>query len=215
MLGTDSVSRRGHLTNPPNEAFGRRSFVRVNTMKQLVLSVVVFLALTSAGNAEDAKLTVDQAKKLLPEAAGISNADMKALSEKGSRAVVKSKSLSLALLNLKPPTEKNPDAAKEFRVLGENLAVSDVLDAMWISKDKGYASFIQPKYVTDCTCKSTAEQAEGVVTFKSDLFAGRIPFVAKKTKDGWVITEFRLPHYKTKVVRGKDGVWAQEALKGK
>ena len=86
---------------------------------------------------------------------------------------------------------------------------------MWISKDKGYASFIQPKYITDCTCKSTAKRAEGVVTFKSDLFAGRIPFVAQATKDGWVITEFRLPQCKTRVVRGKDGVWSQEALKGK
>ena len=46
-----------------------------------------------------------------------------------------------------------------------------------------------------------------------DLFAGRIPFVAKATKDGGVITEFRLPNYKAKVVRGKGGVWKQEALK--
>jgi len=183
-------------------------------MNQHLFSVVVLMARSSAGNADEAKLTVDQAKKLLPQAAGISNADFKALSE-NPRAVVKSKSLSMVLLALKPPTQKNPGADKEFRVLGENLAVSDVLEAMWISKDKGYASFIQPKYVTDCTCKSTAERAEGVVTFKCDLFAGRIPFVAQKTKDGWVITEFRLPHYKTKVVRGKDGVWKQEALPGK
>jgi len=81
------------------------------------------------------KLTVDQARNLLPEAAGISNADFKALS-------------------------KNPR----------------------------------------------------LETVKSDLFAGRIPFVAQATRDGWVITEFRLPHYKTKVVRGKNGVWEQQEL---
>ena len=122
----------------------------------------------------------------------------------------------MVLLNLKPPAKKDAEAAnKEFRIKGDRIRVSDVFDAMWISKDKGYASFIQPNYVTDCTCESTAERAEGVVSFESKLFAGRIPFVAQKTKDGWVITEFRLAQYKTKVVRGKDGVWSQETLPGK
>ena len=184
-------------------------------MKQLFFAVVVLVALSSAGSAQDAKLTVDLAKKLLPPAAGISNADFKALSKDPRPDVVKSKSLSLVLLALRPP--KNPDAAtlKEFRFLEDAITPSDIAQAMWISKDKGYASFIQPKYITDCTCESTAERAEGVVSFKSDLFAGRIPFVAQATKDGWVITEFRLPQYKTRVVRGKDGVWSQEALPGK
>lgn len=184
------------------------------TMKQFVFSVFVSIALSSAGNADEPKLTVDQAKKLLPQAAGISNGDFKALLENPREEVIKSKSLSLVLFALKPPAdiEKDPDAAKEFRVLGEDLPVSDLTNAMWISKADGYGSFIQPKHITDCTCKSTAERAEGVVTFKSDLFAGRIPFVAEATKDGWVITEFRLPKYKTKVVRGKDGIWKQQAL---
>jgi hypothetical protein len=182
-------------------------------MKQHLFSVVVLFALSSAGSAQDAKLTVDLAKKLLPPAAGISNADFEALAKDPRQDVVKSKSLSLVLLALRPPM--NPDADKEFRVLGEDIKVSDITEAMWISKDKGYASFIQPKYITECRCESTAERAEGVVTFKHDRFAGRIPFVAQATKDGWIITEFRLPHYKIRVVRGKDGVWSQEALKGK
>src|SRR4051812_9314323 len=149
-------------------------------MKQHIFSVVVLVALSSVGSAQDAKLTVDLAKKLLPQAAGISNADFKALLEDPRQEVVKSKSLSLVLLALNPPANirKNPDAAKEFRVLGEDLRVSDITEAMWISNDKGYASFIQPKYIIGCSCESTAEWAEGVVTFKSDLFAGRIPFVA-------------------------------------
>ena len=184
-------------------------------MKQHFFAVVVLMALSSAGSAQDAKLTVDLAKKLLPQAAGISNADFKALSKDPRPDVVKSKSLSLVLLALRPP--KNPDAAKdkEFRILGDDITPSDIAQAMWISKDKGYASFIQPNYITECTCESTAERAEGVVTFKSDLFAGRIPFVAQATKDGWIITEFRLPQYKIRVLRGKDGVWSQETLPGK
>src|SRR5262245_18047387 len=54
-------------------------FVRVNTMKYLVFSVLAFMVLSSVGNAQDAKLTEDAARKLLPRAAGISNADFKAL----------------------------------------------------------------------------------------------------------------------------------------
>jgi hypothetical protein len=186
-------------------------------MKQQLVSVVVLMALSSVGSAKDGKLTVDQARKLLPEAAGISNADLKALLNSRRPDVVKSKSLSLVLLTFRPPADiqKNPDAAKEFRFLGEALKPSDITDAMRLSSDKGYASFIQPKSITDCTCESNTERAEGVVTFKNDLYAGRIAFVAQATKDGWIIIEFRLPQYKIRVVRGKDGVWSQEALKGK
>jgi hypothetical protein len=187
-------------------------------MKQRVLTFVVLLVLSATGRAQDEKLTVERAKKLLPEAAGIRNADIQAHSE-GARLepdTIKSKSLSLVLLTLKPPAVKNPEADKEFRLFEDKpRPVSDVLEAMWISRDEGYASFIQSKYITDCTCTSTADRAEGVVTFKSDLFSGRIPFIAQATKDGWVITEFRLPQYKTKVVRGADGLWKQEALTDK
>jgi hypothetical protein len=111
---------------------------------------------------------------------------------------------------------KNPEADKEFRLFEDKpRPVSHVLKAMWISRGEGYASFIQTKYITDCECTSTADRAEGVVTFKSELFSGRIPFVARATKDGWVITEFRLSQYKTKIVRGADGLWKQEALPDK
>ncbi len=186
-------------------------------MKQHFFAVVVLIALSSVGSAQDAKLTVDLAKKLLPPAAGISNADFKALLKDPRPDVVKSKSFSLVILAHRPPAipQKNPEADKEFRFLGDAIRVSDITQAMWISKDKGYASFIQPTDITECSCESTAERAEGVVTFKNDLFAGRIPFVAHATKDGWIITEFRLPQYKIRVVRGKDGVWSQEVLPGK
>ncbi|HEX3148070.1 MAG TPA: hypothetical protein VHR66_08290 [Gemmataceae bacterium] len=187
-------------------------------MKHFVFAVTISIVLSATGNADEAKLSVDQAKKLLPQAAGISNADLRALSEVPNPENIKNQSLSLVLLALRPPAniEKNAEAAKEFRLFDDKpRPVSDVVKAIWISKDEGYASFIQAKYITECTCESTAEKAEGIVTFKSDLFAGRIPFSAKVTKEGWVITEFRLPQYKTKVVRGGDGAWQQEALTDK
>jgi len=185
-------------------------------MRQHIISLGILVALTATGSAQDGKLTVDQAKKLLPRAAGISNADLRALSEDRRPGAVESKSLSLVLLTLTPPAMNNAEADKEFRLFDDKpRPVSDVLEAMSISRDEGYASFIQPKYITECTCESTADRAEGVVTFKTDLFAGRIPFVARATKDGWAITEFRLPQYKTRVVLSQGGVWKQEALPGK
>src|SRR5207302_22582 len=99
--------------------FGHKQLLRANTMKQHLFSVVVLIALSSVGSAQDAKLTVDLAKKLLPQAAGISNADFKALSKDPRPDVVKSKSLSLVILALHPP--KDPDAAKEFRFLGDSI----------------------------------------------------------------------------------------------
>jgi hypothetical protein len=184
-------------------------------MKQVVCSILILFALASAGNAGEAKLTADLAQRLLPKAASISIDDLMDLMKNPRADAVESKSLSLVLLNLRPPQKNQEAANKEFRILGENLRVADIVEAMSISKEYGYASFIQTKYITDLTCESTAKRAEGVVTFKSEFFAGRIPYVAEATKEGWVITEFRLPQYKTKVVRGKDGVWRQEGLAGK
>lgn len=86
-------------------------------MKLHIFSVVILIVLSSAASAQDTKLTVDQAKKLLPPAAGISNGDFKALSEDPRPDVVKSKSWSLVLLALRPL--KNPGAANEFRILGD------------------------------------------------------------------------------------------------
>ena len=106
--------------------------VFANTMKQHLFSVVILIALSSVASAQDAKLTVDLAKKLLPQAAGISNADFKTLSKDPRPEVVKSKSLSLVLLALRLPMNPDPDADKEFRILGDDFRVSDVTQAMWL-----------------------------------------------------------------------------------
>src|SRR3954453_17524605 len=130
----EDTKPRGHLARIPGDSGCLSLLVQpqiafeARVMKQPLCSVVILLALTSAGRAEDAKLTADAAKKLLPEAAGISNADMEALS-KDRTAGVPSKSLSLVLMSLKPPTEKIAEASKEFSVVGVG-PVSEIVDAM-------------------------------------------------------------------------------------
>src|SRR5450432_3616240 len=64
------------------------------------------------------KLTAELARKLLPEAASISAVDFQKLAE--DPGLVKSKSLSFLLLSIDPEiADKNPEAAKEFRYLGQ------------------------------------------------------------------------------------------------
>jgi len=69
---------------------------------------------------------------------------------------------------------------------------------------------LQLEYIAECTYESTADKAKGVVTFKNDVYEGRIQFAARKLKTGWTITEFNMPHNKIRVVRGDDGKWIQK-----
>jgi hypothetical protein len=184
-------------------------------MRLAVVLLVVLFLFGSAPGADDGQLTVAQAKKLLPEAAGMRNADFKSLGEtrQPDPAKIKSKSLTLVLLSLHPePDAKNSEAMlKEFRFLGDTVPnPAQFAAALSTSAKHGYASFIQEDWITDCTCKSTADRAEGTVAFKTDHFAGKIQFKAEKEKDGWVITEFHMPNYKIRISRGKDGIWKKE-----
>src|SRR5260370_35094806 len=100
--------------------------------------------------ADDKKLTIDQAKELLPQAAGISNADFRALMKDPRPETVKSKSLSLVILAFRPT--ENPDAAKEkeFRFWGAASRGSEIFEVLWISKAKGFASLMQRNTSTEC-----------------------------------------------------------------
>jgi len=180
-----------------------------------VFAVLAVAVLTLACNAEESKLTAARARQLIPEAAGIPNADFKTLMTNPTPASVTSKSLSLVLMSLDAHgrARQTPAVGGEFRYLSPvPPRPGDLTKAISSSQRSGYVSFIQPQFITDCTCETTGDQAEGIVTFKSDLYAGRIPFIARLTKNGWAITEFHLPKYGTRVVRDDEGLWSQEDL---
>ena len=87
---------------------------------------------------------------------------------------------------------------------------------MWISRGKGYASFIQPEYISECETTSTNGIATGTVFFNADkLYAGAVEFTARRSDGSWRIEEFRLPNYGIRTVRGDDGKWKQLPLAGK
>jgi hypothetical protein len=111
-------------------------------------------------------------------------------------------------LKLDPVTEAKtrPDVIKDFWYLTyEVLKPSDLGRAMWISKDKGYASIIQPEYVTDVTMKVDGDSATGTIAFAvPKLYTGRVEFVARRSEGKWQIDEFHLPNYGITVRREGD-----------
>jgi len=188
----------------------RSLFTKGPEMKWIV---AIFFVCSTAYAADENKLTVEHAKKLLPQAAGMINADLDTLGRDPRPEAVKSKSLTLMLLAYNPVVaEQNPKATKEFSFTGEVPKPSEIIAAIAISKQQGYASFIQPKYITDCTCESKGDKAEGSVSFKCDLYSGRVLYSARRIKDVWTITEFRLPIHEIRIVRGENDVWKQESL---
>lgn len=162
------------------------------------------------------KLTTADAKELIPEAASIANEDFETLSKTPDPTKIETQTLSLVLFSLNPFEEakKNPAVLNDFKYLTERFPKpSTIADAMWRSKSKGYASMIQPEFITDCKCNTENGKATGTVTFTADkLYAGTVEFTAHPNNGAWRVEEFRLPNYGVKVVRGEDGAWKKTPL---
>ena len=161
-----------------------------------------------------AALSEETVKALVSEAAGIPNDDWAKLTagtELPTPDSLASKPLSFILFSLDPAAlaKKKPEATKDFRYLTERLPKPNKIgQAMWVSKTKGYASFIQPEYVTKVTVHTENNTARGEVAFEApDLYAGRVNYVARKSPDGWRVEGFHLPNYGISIHRTKDDIW--------
>ncbi|MBW3542308.1 MAG: serine/threonine protein kinase [Planctomycetes bacterium] len=154
-------------------------------------------------------------RESIAEAAGITNADWRKLTESTERPALDSldsKSLSLVLFSLNPAeaAKKNADVLKDFRYLTERPLPKpfQVAEAMWKSRAKGYASFVQPEYITDVAADVEDGIARGEVAFKApDLYEGRLRYVARQRDGKWRIEEFHLPNYGLSVRRTDEGPW--------
>jgi hypothetical protein len=158
------------------------------------------------------------ARHLVCKAASMSNANFKQFAGPQSNFDAddyQNKSLTLVLLthNLK---NASLEAGNDFQFLGE-LNLSKFADALSRSELQGYASIIQPGFITHSACTTTGNTATGFVTFHAkELYTGKVNFVARRQAKSWRIEQFELPHYKIKLVLGKDGNWqhAIEEAKG-
>jgi serine/threonine protein kinase len=160
-------------------------------------------------------VTPQQWKELISQAASIPLNEWNTLAGdiKGPNAVaVRGEPLSLVLLNLDPFAEQkqNEHVIRDFWYLTETLPKpQELANAISVSKDKGYVSFLQPERMTNLTFEEADGTVEGSVGFSvPKLYSGRVEFMARRYYDNiWRIDEFRLPHYDITLRRNTQNLW--------
>jgi hypothetical protein len=162
--------------------------------------------------------TAENAKALIPEAAGMSADELRKLGSGGDPSKFEppnGDSLTWLALKFAP----GPDAPKDptsLRFLGDTPNPAVIGGAITGPKDKDgkprkTATLIQPEYITDCTCKVDGDTATGTVTFKADkAYEGKVEYTARKKDGKWRIEEFRLPDLKITTTLGADGKWVKK-----
>jgi hypothetical protein len=160
------------------------------------------------------EFTAEQAKALIPEAAGIPGTalrDLFAGADHMNFRPPNGYSLTWAVMTVwdQPvfPTSFFP---------GAQINLSRIAATMAGPKDKDgsprpYESLIQPEYITDCTCKVDGDTATGTVSFKGgEDYEGTAGYTARKREGQWRIEEFRLPALKITTTLGADGKWVKK-----
>jgi hypothetical protein len=165
--------------------------------------------------AKPSDLSPSEARSLIPEAASMSFVDFQKLAgaqAAPSATAFESLPLSLVLLSMRPG-----EAAKEdFRYLGEAIPPPALAHAVSLGQARGYATLIQPDFITDCTCSASEGAATGVVSFRAEgLYSGKVEFLARWNNGAWQIDEFRLPGCGIKTIRGPDGKWTKCDMQSK
>jgi len=189
-------------------------------MRALLLVVVACAAGCSKAPAPvaDDVFTAEQAKALIPEAAGVASAEL--LKEFEKPQVTDSnwsngQSLTWWLLTYHPgPNDPAPTSVKLFP--DGDIRPAELVGAIMGPKDKDggyrtYASIIHPEYITDCNCKVDGDAATGTVSFKAGkAYEGKVEYTARKKDGKWRIEEFRVPDAKFTTALGADGKWVKK-----
>lgn len=159
-----------------------------------------------------------QIRSLIPEAASISNADFDALAKTESPRpdAIASQSLSLVLFALDPVSaaKAQPSVVADFQYLSGGFPnPADLAEVMSRSKQKGYATMLQPPFIEKFDCQPRGPTAVGTVSFKAPgLYQGKVEFTASFAAASWRIDEFRLPNYRLRVSRDAGGRWKKYSL---
>ena len=162
-------------------------------------------------------LTNAVARSLICKATSMTNANFQKFMRPASDvapASYQNQSLTLTLLthNIKKTLAKNPEATNDFQFLGD-INLDKLSQALSRSESQGFASLIQPEFITHSACTTEGDRAIGFITFHApELYSGKVDFIAIRQKDRWQIKELRLPHYEIKLVVNNDGNWQQAEL---
>lgn len=192
----------------------------MRTLPAAILALILLPAGFRAADAEE-EFGPEQAKALIPEAAGIPRQAAETVKALGAAVSVEDLNsaygspLTLVVMALSAlprtgdaVTDVLRDADFRSPALGAVLTPSDIAEAALgegLGKPAGtrpYASLILPEYVKDLTFERQGDAARGTVTFSAPkgVYAGRVEWVARKAAAGWRIEEFRLPGHRVRVV---------------
>lgn len=174
--------------------------------------------------AADEEFGPEQARALLPAAAGTDPAIIEAARALGAKVTLKdlesAGGMPLTLVLLAYGRHDTADFVSPG--LGVMMTIEDAAGAMMPTETRdgkevrkyAYASLILPEYVREVTCERQAGEARGTLTFacvlagpaKNVLYEGRVEWTARRASSGWRIEEFRLPGHGIRVFLA-DGVW--------
>lgn len=167
------------------------------------------------GQAQESDAQVaERIKALIPEASSVSIAEWQRITDSaghiGKLEDMPNQSLSLVISMISVPKCK-----ETLWVDGEGGTANPrvLADAMEKSKEKGYATLLQPEFITECKCSVANDKAEGTVTFRvKGLFGGKVDFTARQKDGAWSIEEFRLPGCELRTQRGANGRWKMSKM---
>lgn len=171
------------------------------------------------------ELTSDEARRLIPEAASLSREEFQRILKDTPVELgeINNQSLTALLLAIDPliAEQQNPKSRRAFHYVGSPRITPDPEDlraAVEGQESAAYVSIIQPEYITNCTCLTKGDRAEGRVAFRAaNLYIGEANFAAERTRGEWQIVGFQVPEYLLTTKRRPDGSWelaSEEMLLG-
>jgi hypothetical protein len=198
-------------------------------MRVLLLAVVACAAgclRTSApadefgADAPADEFTAEQAKALIPEAAGIPWNEFRKYSVgdsfPGNIRPPNGEPLTWVIFVLwVSPGPVNPEFCflprETTQINPSKLASLLAGPTDEAGTSRPYESLIHLEYITDCTCEVDSNTATGTVSFKAEkVYEGKVGYTARKKDGKWRIEEFRLPDRKTTLTLGADDKWVKK-----
>lgn len=200
----------------------------MDRLRSALVGALALLLLVGDG-ATDEEFGPEQARALLPAAAGTDPAIIEAARALGAKVTLKdlesAGGMPLTLVLLAYGRHDTKDFVSPG--LGVTMTIEDAAGAMMPMETRdgkevrkyAYASLILPEYVREVTCERQAGEARGTLTFacvlagpaKNVLYEGRVEWTARRAPSGWRIEEFRLPGHGIRVLLA-DGIWRAEDL---
>ncbi len=168
---------------------------------------------TTGGQAQESDAQVaEHIKALIPEASSLPIAQWHPYKEGASIPNIEdmpNQALSLVLLSMKQSPKEKETFAFETDEFGAGML------SAWMerSKLKGYATLLQPEFITECTCSVQKDKAEGTLSFRDKgHYHGKVDYTARKTDSGWRIEEFRLSGFQIRVQLEANGRWKMSKM---